>query len=132
MQDYLDYNIVREKAKIILSNKGIKAMHGMGNFPYADFYQDARGLPDANGGGKPTTQSNEQWVSTQINVNAYLDIVLDAIHRIPARRWQKAEKWCEDPIRILFFCAFGIHRSMALKNIIASRLKELGYNVEVL
>lgn len=123
---------VRLKTRIELSNVGLKMIGGVAGLPEADFYIDARGLPDGVGrkGSDLQSQSNIDWVKSQIDLASYTQYALDAIHRIVTRRRDKKDPFAE-PFRIVIFCAFGMHRSPALRDLLAQSLSELGYNAKV-
>lgn len=124
---------VRLQTRIELSNVGLKMIGGVKGLPeWADFYIDARGLPDGVGRkpGSENWTSNVDWVKSQIDVGSYLQIALDAIHRVKTRRKEKKDPYAE-PFRIVIYCAYGMHRSPALRDILAQELTNLGYNATV-
>jgi RNase adaptor protein for sRNA GlmZ degradation len=122
---------VRAKARIIIANVGLKAIGGIQNIFPADFYMDARGLPDAVT-GLPIGETLEQFVEKRTHLPRYVDTLLEAIHAIPRRRYQLGDKWHKQPVTVITFCAYGQHRSKALKNLLARELRELGYHVTVI
>lgn len=117
--------------KLILSNSGIKS----GPLPKADLLIDCRAIPNpfhapilkGMDGNDPAVI---EWVQSRADMSAYTDIVMQALAQIPSRRSDKEDPFA-DPFRIHFFCAHGIHRSRAMKNIFGKILTQSGYTVEV-
>lgn len=128
------------KPLIILTSFGLKnqpkTKDGEPIFPAADYYVDCRIMPDAANkvgvSGTGDFPAIQAWLEDQASGRLELieDLVEHAIEMIPIRRKELADPWAK-PMRIAFFCAFGVHRSRATKNIIAARLKEAGYTVNV-
>jgi RNase adaptor protein for sRNA GlmZ degradation len=135
--------------KLVLINSGWKscfdkqanaynldADHHMLNLPKADLYLDCRVLPNpvfidgiGSTGDDPKMQ---QWMITNGApfIESFTQLIEDGIHQIPKRRSGKEDPW-EEPYRICFMCAHGIHRSRSMKHLMGQRLKGYGYNVEV-
>jgi len=66
----------------------------------------------------------QKWVTKNLPLgvlDAQEMIIRQAIEMIPTRRHEMVQPWSK-PMTICFFCAFGIHRSRSLKNIMAQRL----------
>jgi RNase adaptor protein for sRNA GlmZ degradation len=122
--------------RVELFNFGLK---GLGNqpLPKADLYLDCRGLPDASAessfSGKTGDHTAVQvWVNSQAPklVQAYRDAVLESLANIPHRR-RAEEKPYGRPFRVACFCAFGIHRSRAMKHLLHSTLLAHGIKAHV-
>jgi RNase adaptor protein for sRNA GlmZ degradation len=128
------------KPHIILTSFGLKNQPKTTNgeivFPKADFYVDCRIMPDAVNkvgiAGTGDDPAIQKWLEEQApgRLNNIMEQVLYAIEMIPIRRKEMKDPWSR-PMRIAFFCAFGIHRSRGTKNIIAKRLKPNSYSVEI-
>lgn len=91
----------------------------------AHFILDARCVKDPSAKGFPSGDSIEtqNYVSQQ-NPDAIMglkDILTGAINAIPTRRRDKEHPY-EDPFVVLCVCAHGIHRSRAVKHIMAKWL----------
>lgn len=65
-----------------------------------------------------------------VQLNVIEMFIKAGIDALPARRDFKKD-WAEKPLEVLFFCAHGIHRSVATKHLMAKRFEENGYKVEV-
>ena len=105
--------------------------HGLkhGYPPKADFYVDCRGIADVRGlpGDHPLGQAAVLKASkVQLDTIEYL--VKDALEMVGPRR---QEQHLTSPFTICFFCAWGLNRSPAVKNIIAGRLVKAGWTVNV-
>jgi hypothetical protein len=119
---------VRLKAIIEIGNVGLKRVGGTAGLPPGvDYYFDCRGLPDGVTGLKG--MSANQFVESQINLGAYVSVILDVIHRIPPRRYNQGENWYKAPIRICCFCAWGLNRSRTMRDLLLREIADLGYNV---
>ena len=119
---------------VFIYNFGLKAAGwDMGDriaMPKADFYIDARGLPDGAmnapgvSGDDPIQQ---EWLKAEmakqgIHLSTYVRLALDAIYAIPHRRRQMTDPYTK-PFIIACFCAYGLNRSRGLKNLLAPELQ---------
>lgn len=128
--------------KLILTSSGLKK----GPLPDGkDLYIDARALPDPTRawadhetpyappmGAIGTDLKVQCWMREMAPIHAYVDVVEGALKTINHRRENNSKKSILDPITIHTFCAWGIHRSVALKHILASEFRLMGYTVEVI
>jgi len=123
--------------KLIFSSSGLKA----GPLPEGkDIYLDCRVLMDptrAVAGAMHTVPGGESAL-TQNQIAVYSGNALDAMETLvfagtatlPNRRKNGSSKPL-DIMTIHCFCAWGVHRSVAAKHILAERFKAAGYQVEV-
>jgi hypothetical protein len=116
---------------IRLINAGVKN----GPLPKSDFLVDCRSVANpfhvpALGALTGDDLKIQLWVRDHSNVKAIMATVEEAISRIPVRRNNQPDPY-KEPFEICCFCAHGIHRSRAMKHIIASELNLKGYTVEV-
>lgn len=125
---------VRQKIQILINNVGIKSNPFQARenlLGGSDFMLDCRGLPDAVTGIPKQYAGLEDYVEKQIDLGMYVHVILQAIHAAPKRRWNLGSKWADKPFRITCFCAHGMHRSRAMRNLLKRELLALGYNVKV-
>lgn len=113
------------KARIIITSGGVKSLNY--TLPKADIYIDCRGVANpcygmSGSGDDPKVQ---EWVEKNTTVHPYVEIILETLTRIPMRRRGQEEPF-KEPVRIMCFCAHGIHRSRAMKHILSNRLKAAG------
>jgi len=102
-----------------------------------DLYIDCRSIPNPfhalRGVGGATTEK-KAWVleyGAEI-VEAFETQIKVALRQIPSRRREMAvEEMFTRPFVIACGCAYGQHRSVAVKHILAERLAGKGYCVEV-
>lgn len=117
--------------KLIFSNFGVKSSQP---FPKADYYIDCRSIAnpfhDAEVGyGTGDDIVVQEWVKQHTNMATYYDLMEEALTRLPIRRGPNFDK---KPFEVCCLCAHGIHRSRAMKNILADKHKKIGtYEVEV-
>lgn len=109
---------------IVLMSHGLKA-RGL-TVPQAHCYLDARALPDAN--NNPLAR-DPAWMRAAVDLRPYMQILLDGYSMLPARR-DAARRM--EPFRVCCLCAFGRHRSVALKQLLAAELTARGFVVEVI
>ena len=113
---------------------GLKTTHGADE-PPADLYVDCRGVWDPTLNGIKASKSGDtEEVQAAIKgaapVDAYYRMIVCGFENIPKRRRGEANPYAR-PYTIAFFCAYGIHRSRAMKHLIGNRLTAAGYSVEV-
>lgn len=123
------------KLKIVLISHGMKKIQWKGDLliPKADFYIDCRGIQEK--GLKGTSGKDQEFQSgVESNSSASLNgmemMILDGLKQLPSRRVGALDPY-KEPYVVCFMCAWGIHRSVATKNIMWRRLTEKGYKVEV-
>lgn len=113
---------------IKLISAGLKG----GPLPKADCYLDCRGIenPMRHGYANGVMLGAQSIVITEnySQLNAFQRIIKDHIHQLPNRR---GKDWDQKPFVICCMCAHGIHRSVAVKHILASELVAEGYQVEL-
>lgn len=103
--------------------------------PPADLYLDCRVIPNPFllfGHKDGSNHDVQKWMKEHapLWIESFYDTIIESIAQIPTRRKGKEDPWA-DPYRVCFMCAWGIHRSMAMKHIIAEYLNLDGYTVEV-
>lgn len=120
---------------IILRSIGLKANGGV--LPAAHFYLDARHIidPSKEFAASGDDLKVQEYVMAHDSgaIAASLSSLRTAISCIPSRRRNRsaADIW-KDPFEVLCVCAHGVHRSRALKHIMARKLKLAGFlNVSV-
>lgn len=97
-----------------------------------DLYIDCRAVYDPSG-----THVSGANIKCQLDVRevtpigAYVEIVSNAIQNMAHRRGNNPNKGVNDPMTIHCFCAYGVHRSVAMKHILAKEFGLKGYEVEV-
>lgn len=128
--------------KLIFSSSGLKT----GPLPMGkDYYIDCRAVPDptrvvkkaadyhyapgVSGDGSMIPVQN--WIRDHISIPTYVKLISDMLKTIPSRRENNPKKDELDPVTIHTFCAYGVHRSVAMKWILAREFQLLGYTVEV-
>lgn len=119
-----DFAKIKSNLEIVLRSFGVKSGK---DFPSADTYIDCRGIPDpshytSGNGDDPAVQ---QWVKEKIDLGLYYELVMQHFSMLTLRKGQGNE--FDKPFIILCMCAHGIHRSRALKNLLAASLKGNGY-----
>ena len=124
---------IRFVAHLHLLSAGWKA----GPPPPADLYLDCRILPNPAhqpklGGASGDHPSVQNWMrgSASKFISSFRQEIIDGLDQVPGRRNGKDDPWAA-PYRIAFVCAHGIHRSKAMKHIIADLLKEEGWVVSI-
>ena len=127
--------------KLVFSSSGLKA----GPLPLGkDHYIDARAIPDptqfGKGGGSVYTPpfgvtgkdpKLQAWMRDVAPIKAYVEVVKGMLATLGKRRENNPNKHITDPVTIHTFCAWGVHRSVALKHILAREFELMGYVVEV-
>ena len=117
--------------KIILKSYGLKSGQPL---PPADCYIDCRGVPDPSQaiggsglgfGGNGDLPAVQTWIASHIVLLPYREIVGDHLSKLSTRRGVGHEY--DKPFIILTMCAHGIHRSRAMKHILARELRGVGY-----
>lgn len=105
--------------------------------PKADLYLDCRVIPNpflVKGVGSFTGENPivQQWVLEhgQLFISSFSQLITDGIAQIPTRRKGKDDPFAA-PYVICTMCAHGIHRSRAMKHLLADRFRKGGWNVEV-
>lgn len=124
-------SIVETKFKlpITLISFGVKSGKP---FPKADCYLDVRGAADpsfavAGNGDDPAVQ---KYVMGFSSITPYLEVISEHLRRLTSRRGEGNEY--NKPFVVCCMCAHGIHRSRAMKHILASMLRNNGWQqVEV-
>ena len=119
-----DLAAVRHLLPITLSSFGLKSGQP---FPPADLYIDCRGVADPSQSGLSGSGDSvhiQQWVSEHTNTSPYYDMVVGGLLRLTTRRGRGQEY--DKPFHIVCMCAWGIHRSRAMKYILARLLREVG------
>lgn len=131
--------------RIILQSTGLKKHldtdHDTYNLPKADLYLDARTLPDTSNylgfaakGETSAAQGFQEEVAGEA-LDAFENEVIESLKHIPARRKNRSDKTATDPYTapfvVMCFCAHGVHRSVALKNILKQRLIARGFKVKM-
>ena len=116
------------------SNKG-SAVQGYRSIPIADFYLDCRGVPDDKNRVRVSFQETLNLTKTietfgAASLDAMFDLILESIEWIESRRSDEEDPFAR-PYVICFFCAYGMHRSPTCKKILAERLIDDGWKVEV-
>lgn len=129
---------MKSVAKLVLSSAGCKSFAieepPTYTLPKADVYLDCRGAANPCHGGPSGSGDSPEvqaYVEANTDVDTYVDMIFAHLVRIPTRRKGQGDPWIK-PIHVLCFCAHGIHRSRAMKHILARRLKASGWNVEVM
>lgn len=105
-----------------------------GTPPKADLYLDCRGIPNPHkvgelsgkGGADPAML---EWVRQKgaLHIENFIHQITDAIPEVPNRRL--GENWTARPFVVACMCAYGVHRSVAIKNIL---LKDLPLHLDEL
>lgn len=100
--------------------------------PKADLHIDCRGLAEAGilGVGSDLSFQKELEKQSQDSIGAIYTLIVDSLQRIPRRRRDRPDPYA-DPYVVCFACAWGVHRSVATKHIMAHRLKALGLEVTI-
>ena len=123
--------------KITLLSRGLKSA---GVFPTkADLYLDARSIPDpASVAGLKNDPYAMNKLFKEINgldiVDRFMPLVQDCVKSLPSRRINSMGKKNPNYCTVVCFCAYGIHRSVALKKMLAAEiiLKQPTWEVEVI
>jgi RNase adaptor protein for sRNA GlmZ degradation len=63
-------------------------------------------------------------------LDSFYQLIIDGLQQIPSRRLGKADPF-ERPYTVCTMCAHGIHRSRAMKYLLATQLVKDGWNVTV-
>lgn len=111
--------------KLIFDSIGLKACNG--ELPKADIYLDCRSIiePRLTKGGN---KANDPWsdLPSLHQLARFTDQVIDTVNfRIPERRTGRIGGHYAQPVRVLCFCAWGMNRSVATKQALAKRIKEI-------
>ena len=118
--------------KVVFSSFGVKNNQPL---PPAECYIDCRGVPDpskvvglpALTGDSPELQ---EYVENNIDLGPYISMLHQHFARLGTRKGIGHEY--DKPFRIVTMCAHGIHRSRAMKHILAKHLRARGFKaVEV-
>ena len=117
---------------IVIKSLGLKTVKAI---PPASLYLDCRSLVDPSGSGltgdNTHVQTSVMLASAQA-VKGMIDQTLHALTHVRARRKHKPDPF-DEPFEILCMCAWGIHRSVAMKYILLRSLLQHGYkNVKVI
>lgn len=112
--------------KIELFNFGVKHEK---EFPKAELFLDCRGVANPSHSGGPNGTGDDPevqaWVAKNSDLSPYTMMVEDAFSRLITRKGAGSE--FEKPFRIAAMCAHGIHRSRAIKHLLARYLQNSGY-----
>lgn len=125
--------------KILLKSFGLKAVSkqdGSYKLPSADIYLDCRILPNPHYANMPSgdSQQTQDWLMKRVEpavLNGFISSILQGMQTLGQRRINSANKDAST-LRVATFCAFGIHRSVAMKHLLAEELKARGIEVEVI
>lgn len=96
-----------------------------------DLYIDCRAVWDpskSHGGG--AEMATQLAIRTRTPIKAYVEVVDGAIKTLSQRR-ENSTKAQHAPMTIHCFCAYGMHRSVAMKHILATEFRLKGWDVEV-
>lgn len=126
--DELAYLQRASDPRFIFLSAGVK--NGLGNLPLADLYLDCRSMVnpyhEAGLGGltgdDPRVIAFVEEQNTPV-INAFLALIWETLERIPSRRRSRPDPFLA-PIRVCCVCAHGIHRSRAMKHILARRIQK--------
>lgn len=125
---------VHKLAKLVLISAGIKKTNPL---PKADLYLDCRGIVNPHKIPAFQTQTGaaksiQDWIMEQASpsVEHMTQLVLSALDAIPYRRLDELKPF-DRPVVVCFFCAYGQHRSVAVKHIVGKRLADAGLDVKV-
>ena len=130
--------VIPDQLKLVLSWHGVKKLDsfkGHYTLPQADFYIDARNVPEhglkfsGKAGNNPDLQKEMIEVAGEV-FDLMTDQIIQAVERIPQRRWDEADPFAK-PFCVTFLCALGVTRSRAACLIVSRELKQLGYNVAI-
>ena len=121
------------KPKLIFTSFSLKNGQPL---PSADCYVDCRGIPNPIYGGPAGTGHDlgvRKWVRERLNQaheqHLYVDLVSASINALTTRRGAGHET--DKPFVVCCMCAHGIHRSVAMKHLLAEYFAPT-YQVEVL
>jgi rhodanese/phosphatase family RapZ-like protein len=117
------------------SNKG-KAEDGFRSIPVADLYIDCRGVVEKGvaghaTGGATTAFQEGVLAGSPASITSMHRLIEDSFQTVSTRRENSDPARKDDPYVICFFCAHGMHRSVACKHLLGERLKKAGYQVEI-
>ena len=130
---------LKSLVKLVLMSTGVKlnegaAKKGFVSLPQADLYIDCRGIKEkglhAKGTGADVAFQEAVQEASQTALEAIYALIVEGAKKIPDRRGEKAEPF-KEPFRVCFFCAWGIHRSVATKHLLGRRLKMEGWQVAI-
>lgn len=129
--------------KIVVKSWGLKrfgtqtSSQGMkvSILPTADLYLDCRGIKEHGLKGADRNDIHGTFAESIQQTNAptleaMVTTIKDAVAQIPDRRWPSKTPF-KDPFVVCFFCAWGMNRSPTTKMVIAKRLTDMGYKVEI-
>jgi len=131
----LDQAMIKPKhvAQIVLINDGWKRVGNNHPMPRADYYLDCRPIPNPFLEPKLATLTGDDgeviaWVKLRSRkfIDSFIQIIEDGIHQIPTRRLGNTTPYAK-PVIIATMCAHGIHRSRAMKHILAEELRQRGW-----
>lgn len=123
----LNLSEAKKNLSIVFHSFGVKSGQ---EFPKADLYLDCRGVAEPSGAGLSGTGDNpdvQDWVNLNSNLSPYFDMVIGGISRLSTRRGVGKEY--EKPFTVVTMCAHGIHRSRAVKHILAKTLRGTGWGM---
>lgn len=117
-----------KRLTVEIASFGVKNLAVHDSFPKAELYLDCRGVTDPSltpgapvgNGDNPDVQ---EWVEFHNDISPYTQLTIRAMQRLVSRRGVGHE--FDSPFRILTMCAHGIHRSRAMKHILAKILKHV-------
>ncbi len=122
--------------KLILRSHGLKRIEctepDYRIIPKADFYIDCRGIQEKGISGSSGDDVKFQagvLGHSPHSIEAALTLILDSLNHVETRR--QGENPTARPYVVCFMCAWGVHRSVAVKHIAARKLKALGLDVKV-
>jgi RNase adaptor protein for sRNA GlmZ degradation len=124
---------VSDKFSLLLTSSGKGAV--LSGVVSADLLIDCRGMvnpfrdPEL-GGLHGSSDKLQAWMKEKNSdyIEGTLKLIDTAIQTFHTRGGGAGK---EGPLKVHFFCLAGQHRSPALKHVVASYLKEDGYEVEV-
>lgn len=125
------------KLPILLISFGFKAVGK--NLPKADIYLDCRSIPNPHHAPEVSKLSGDdplliKWIreNGQGVHEVFFDQLMIAIRQIPSRRRElSVEEMFSAPFIVACGCAYGVHRSVAIKHLLAKMLEDEGYNAHI-
>lgn len=130
---------LKVRVKLVLRSYGVKTNAGKAtrggytSVPVSDLFIDCRCIKERgiSGAGRSVAFQAAVVQTSSSQLDLIYKLILEAIKKIPERRVEKKDPFGE-PFDITFCCAWGMHRSVATKYIMAKQLKQAGYSVVIL